>query len=121
MFTLATGPGTSGDPCSENYRGRYPFSEPETAAMARKIWSIRKNLVLYMTLHSYGQYWLTPWGFTYEVPDDFNEMVRCWCIHVVPGDGMILAYSIWIELGGPWGGYDIGLLHGDPYTGIWGL
>ena len=74
-FLPNKGPGTSGDPCSENYRGTRPFSEPETAAISQKIMQLNDRIVLYMTLHSYGQYWLTPWGFTYKVPEDYKDMV----------------------------------------------
>ena len=70
-----SGPGTSGDPCSNNYRGRYPFSEPETRSMAMFLWRIRKRLDVYLTLHSYGQYWLTPWGFSRRLPPDYNDLV----------------------------------------------
>ena len=71
----AVGPGTSSDPCSENYRGRHPFSEPETLAMSNFLWRVRPRLEIYLSLHSYGQYWLTPWGFTYRVPSDYRHMV----------------------------------------------
>ena len=72
---LFKGAGTSGDPCSENYRGTRPFSEAETAAISNKMLQLKDRIVLYMTLHSYGQYWLTPWGYTFEVPEDYNDMV----------------------------------------------
>ena len=70
-----TGPGTSGRPCSNNYRGRYPFSEPETRAMATFLWRLRHRLYVYLTLHSYGQYWLTPWGYSRRLPDDYDDLV----------------------------------------------
>ena len=73
---LSVGFGTSGNPCAENFRGPYPFSEPETRAMANYVWSLRENLLLYLTLHSYGQYWLLPWGFSYATPHDYDELVR---------------------------------------------
>ena len=72
---MSTGPGTSDDPCSENYRGRYPFSEPETAAMSTWLLAHKDNLAVYLTLHSYGQFWLTPWGFTLDVPQDYGHLV----------------------------------------------
>merc|ERR1719270_1246412 len=37
--------------------------------------TLKDNLKIYLTLHSYGQYWLTPWGFTYRTPHDFTEMM----------------------------------------------
>ena len=81
MF-LFPGEGASAEPCSDNYRGRYAFSEPETRAIANFLWRIRRKLNVYLTLHSYGQYWLTPWGFSYRVPHDYAEMVRIWVFGV---------------------------------------
>ena len=43
--------------------------------MSNYLLSIRDQLSVYLSLHSYGQYWLTPWGFTYQVPVDYDEMV----------------------------------------------
>ncbi len=80
--SFTTEVGTSADPCFDNYHGVAPFSEPEPAAMSRAIWGLRDRVALYLTLHSYGQFWLTPWGFTYDVPDDYDEMVRdAWRFH----------------------------------------
>lgn len=73
---VCTGRGTSSNPCSENYRGTHPFSEPEAKAMAELMWQLRERMVVYLSLHSYGQYWLTPWGYTVRVPTDFSDMVR---------------------------------------------
>ena len=44
--------------------------------MAGFLWRLRRRLSLYITLHSYGQYWLTPWGYTYRLPADYRQMVR---------------------------------------------
>lgn len=71
---IYTGHGTSIDPCAENYRGLYPFSEPETRLMANYIWPIRDKLLLYLSFHSYGQFWLLPWGFSYSVPSDYTDL-----------------------------------------------
>ncbi len=70
-----SGEGTSDDPCSENFHGWSPFSEPETKAMSSYLLGLKDQLEIYLTLHSYGQYWLTPWGFTYQVPPDYEDMV----------------------------------------------
>jgi hypothetical protein len=29
---------------------------------------------VYLTVHSYGQYFLIPWGYDREYPSDFNDM-----------------------------------------------
>lgn len=67
--------GTSSKPCAENYGGWHPFSEMETQAMANYILSISDSLVVYLSLHSYGQYLLTPWGYTTKLPADFNDLL----------------------------------------------
>ena len=32
------------------------------------------ELQVYLTLHSYGQYLLIPWGFDVQFPSDYNDM-----------------------------------------------
>lgn len=56
--------GASTDPCSETYRGKKGFSEPETFALKTTLEKIKKECKFYLTLHSYGQYLLYPWGYT---------------------------------------------------------
>jgi len=68
-------PGTSNNPCDENYRGTSAFSEPESRAISTFLDGLSDRLVIYLSLHSYGQYWLTPWGFTYHLPDDYNDLI----------------------------------------------
>ncbi|KAG7188816.1 hypothetical protein KM043_008425 [Ampulex compressa] len=68
--------GTSTDPCHETYAGPYAFSEPETKAMSDYIMSKRKNIKMYLTLHSYNQMWLVPWGHTREKPSDYEELTN---------------------------------------------
>ena len=31
--------------------------------------------MVYLTFHAFGQYWLTPWGYTTELPEDYEELV----------------------------------------------
>ncbi|XP_034947401.1 carboxypeptidase B-like [Chelonus insularis] len=67
--------GASSNPCHETYKGPYAFSEPETKAMADYIMANRDKIKLYLTLHSYNQMWLVPWGHTYEKPADYADLV----------------------------------------------
>ncbi|MBU0754091.1 MAG: zinc carboxypeptidase [Planctomycetes bacterium] len=63
------GQGSSGSPKSETYRGPSPMSEPETQAMAALI--SERNAVERMSIHTYGNLWLIPWGYDRIVtPDD---------------------------------------------------
>lgn len=56
------------------YAGAYAFSEPETQAMAKKIMSIREQMVAYFALHSYSQLILMPWGYTHKLPIAYWDM-----------------------------------------------
>lgn len=31
---------------------------------------------IYLTLHSYSQMWLVPWGYTYSKPSDYSELAN---------------------------------------------
>lgn len=55
---LATG--ASSNPCSEQYAGAKPFSEPESVALAAFVKSF-DNIRLYLSFHSYGQLLLFPY------------------------------------------------------------
>jgi murein tripeptide amidase MpaA len=61
--------GSSGDPCSNNYRGTAPFSEPEAAAL-RDFVLARPQVRYQHDMHSYGQLLLQPWGYTAAPPPD---------------------------------------------------
>ncbi|CAG7706733.1 unnamed protein product [Allacma fusca] len=54
--------GSSNNPCSETYGGKSAFSELETQALRDYIPSISKHLVGYISLHSYSQLILLPYG-----------------------------------------------------------
>ena len=68
--------GSSNHPCSDIYAGPAPFSEPETKAMSDYILSVKDRVVMYLSLHSYSQLFLTPWGWTRELPKDYPDMER---------------------------------------------
>ncbi len=55
------GPGSSGLPTSNTYRGPSAFSEPETRAL-RDFYHAHPNLVTNIDLHSYSQLVLGPYG-----------------------------------------------------------
>jgi hypothetical protein len=31
---------------------------------------------LYLTFHSYGNWWFTPWGFTHYLPYDYPDLIE---------------------------------------------
>ncbi|KFB45620.1 zinc carboxypeptidase [Anopheles sinensis] len=56
--------GASSVPCSDTFAGPAPFSEPETKAMADYYATIADKINIQFSFHSYGQYLLTPFGFS---------------------------------------------------------
>ncbi|XP_072767295.1 carboxypeptidase B [Anoplolepis gracilipes] len=68
--------GASSDPCYETYSGPFAFSEPETKAMADYILANKQHIRMYLTLHSYSQMWLLPWGHTRSKPSDYSDMIN---------------------------------------------
>ncbi|KAK7076739.1 hypothetical protein SK128_005364 [Halocaridina rubra] len=61
------GVGASSYPCSETYMGPSAFSEPETQALRDAMTNRKDNLTLILSLHSYGQDLLYPWGWSHLV------------------------------------------------------
>ncbi|XP_026480109.1 carboxypeptidase B-like [Ctenocephalides felis] len=64
--------GTSDDPCSEIFKGREPFSEPETRIMGNLIKAEAKanpNRVAYLSFHSFGYWLLYPYGYSLTAPE----------------------------------------------------
>ncbi|KAG7210207.1 hypothetical protein KM043_011761 [Ampulex compressa] len=68
------GPGASSNPCRETYAGPNAFSEVETRNLRDFILAQNGTIKLYLTLHSYGQYILYPWGYTTELPENEPEL-----------------------------------------------
>ncbi|KAK5981948.1 hypothetical protein GCK32_020776 [Trichostrongylus colubriformis] len=67
--------GANRSPCSNIYAGSRPFSEPEIVGLRDLVtWQI-PNLVIYASLHSYGQLLLSPWGYTQARPDNYIDQV----------------------------------------------
>lgn len=57
--------GSSQETDSEIYMGSEPFSEPETQAV-RDFISLRSNLKVLLSFHTYSELILYPWGNTYD-------------------------------------------------------
>jgi len=66
--------GTSSNPCSDIFLGRTPASTPEVAAVTSYL-SKLPGLVFFVDIHSYGAMFMCPWGYTYELPPDYNQML----------------------------------------------
>ncbi|KAK1343704.1 hypothetical protein QTO34_014257, partial [Cnephaeus nilssonii] len=64
------------DPCGETYAGPTPESEKETKAVTDFILSHLKSIRGYITMHSYSQMLLFPYGYTSELPPDQEELAK---------------------------------------------
>jgi carboxypeptidase T len=66
------GEGSSGNPVSDTYRGPAAFSEPETQAI-RDFVIAHPNITAAISFHTYGEWILYPYGYTYEdLPADMK-------------------------------------------------
>ncbi len=70
-FKWGTG-GSSNSPCSDTFMGPSPFSEPETVAVKAFIES-HPNLKVLLTLHTYSELILYPWGVSYDGIENVND------------------------------------------------
>ncbi|XP_049275958.1 carboxypeptidase B isoform X2 [Rhipicephalus sanguineus] len=68
--------GSSSKACSEVFAGNKAFSEPETKAIANFVYARRREIMAFLTFHSYSQLWLTPWGYTALKPANYLELAR---------------------------------------------
>lgn len=66
--------GSSSNVCSASFAGVFPFSEPESRALANYVLKHKKDMAMYISLHAYSQMWLLPWGFSEERPKDFGRL-----------------------------------------------
>lgn len=56
--------GASSYSCADTYKGTSAFSEPETQIVRDLLLGLTGRGKFYLTLHSYGNYLLYPWGWT---------------------------------------------------------
>lgn len=70
------GKGTSGNSCSDIFRGSAAFSEPETQAVKKFFENTQEKFEAFLTFHSYGQYILYPWGYDTVLTDDNEDLKR---------------------------------------------
>jgi len=68
------GGGSSTNPCSETYHGIAQNSEVEVRSVISYFAKLT-NVQVATDWHSYGQYYLIPWGWTTTNPANYNEQV----------------------------------------------
>ncbi|XP_073437089.1 carboxypeptidase A1-like [Dendrobates tinctorius] len=69
------GPGSSSSPCDETYHGAHPHSEPEVNSVADFILA-HGNVKAMLTIHSYSQMLLFPYGYTTNLAPDHEELME---------------------------------------------
>jgi len=66
--------GVKDDPCANTYPGPSAFSDPESNATANFMIQNSRKIRAYITFHSYSQLMLTPYGYTEDLPDDYDQL-----------------------------------------------
>lgn len=72
-----SGPGASNNPCSDSYHGPRANSEVEVKSIVDFIKS-HGRIKAFITLHSYSQLLMFPYGYTCTKSDNFDELVSFW-------------------------------------------
>jgi len=65
--------GADTEPCSDIYKGKSVFSEPEAKAVGDAIYANNQTLKALITTHTFGNLWLIPFGDGSH-PDDYQEL-----------------------------------------------
>ncbi|PHH93354.1 hypothetical protein CDD83_5908 [Cordyceps sp. RAO-2017] len=71
------GPGSSTNPCAEDYRGEEAGDTPEAKALTAFLNQVKEaqSVKLYIDWHSYSQLFMTPYGYTCDsVPQNNDEL-----------------------------------------------
>jgi len=89
--------GASNNPCSETFAGWRPNSEPETVAVEQYVLNnVADGGLIFLTTHSYSQLWMTPWGYSYDFPPNYDNM---YAAGVVAADAIRAVYGTVYEVG----------------------
>jgi len=68
--------GSSSISCSDTYAGKHAESEIEVKTFATYLKSIKDNIDLYISFHSFSQLLLFPNGYKSEVPTNYNDLKK---------------------------------------------
>lgn len=64
--------GSSGNPCSETFRGSAPMSEVEAQALSRHFATLGSRVAVWYDVHAYGAMFMSPWGKQVALPPDYS-------------------------------------------------
>ena len=65
--------------CDDSFKGASPFSEAESEAVKKGVEMMKsnnKNIAAFVSIHAYSQYWMSPHGYSYDKPHDYNDHMR---------------------------------------------
>lgn len=68
--------GASDNPCSDTYAGPTPFSDKESIAFKDFYEANKEQIVVHFAYHSPGQYFLSPFGYTFDYADNHDELMK---------------------------------------------
>ncbi|XP_061910696.1 carboxypeptidase O-like, partial [Entelurus aequoreus] len=68
--------GVSYDCCQQTFCGRAPESEPETQAVTYFVGSRKEDFLCFLTIHSYGQLLLVPYGHPNFTASNYKELME---------------------------------------------
>lgn len=91
VFTILSSAeaGASANSCTETYHGPYPNSEPEVRSIVDFVKS-HGNIKAFISIHSYSQLLLYPYGYTDTPAPDQQELVRPTWFEGLGGGGAAL-------------------------------
>nr|CAH0112267.1 unnamed protein product [Daphnia galeata] len=76
------GAGSSDIPCIDTYHGPSSFSEAESSAVRDVLIANRPRVKAAISIHTYSQLWMSPYGYTNDLPAEYDEMLRVMSIGV---------------------------------------
>ena len=65
--------------CDDSFKGASPFSEAESQAVRKGVQMMKNNngqIAAFVSIHAYSQYWMSPYGYSYNKPSDYNDHMR---------------------------------------------
>lgn len=65
--------GTSTVKCSDSYQGPSPASEVEVQTVQSYICDHKDTIKGYINFHAYSQLWMSNWGYTEQLPADYEQ------------------------------------------------
>ncbi|CAD7003933.1 unnamed protein product [Ceratitis capitata] len=72
-FHWEDGPSKSG---RNTFKGVKPFSEPETRAMRNILLKQKDSLLFFLSLHSYAESIMYPWGYSKDLPESWQKLEK---------------------------------------------